>query len=103
MPPLIGTDPSFAAERRFRMDANDDAQIRMRRVLKVLNAVHGLVIHDLVVVIDGAADPDVKSAAEDVRADLENMLGDAQCGLRWAVDASGGNEVHERPMAAAAE
>ena len=41
---LIGTDPSFAAERRYRAGACDDAQIRIRRVLALLEAARGAVI-----------------------------------------------------------
>lgn len=85
--------------RAQRNSANDDAQIRMRRVLTKLNAAHGAVIHDLTVVIDGSGDEDVRGAAEDIRASLENALADAGAGLKWAVDASG-CEIHELPRAA---
>ena len=60
---LIGTDPSFAAERRYRAGACDDAQIRIRRVLALLEAARGAVIHDLTTVIDGNGDEDVRGAA----------------------------------------
>ena len=99
---LIGTDPSFAAERRYRAGACDDAQIRIRRVLALLEAARGAVIHDLTTVIDGNGDEDVRGAAEDVRGHIEQAIDDTRIGLKWAVAACGDNEIHERPVTAAA-
>lgn len=92
-----GTSPSPAQ----RQDANENAQIRLRRALFILRGFQGAILCDLEAVIDGEADRSVRSAAEDVRAGLEVAISDARTALEWAVDACGGHEVHELPRAAA--
>ena len=94
--PLIGSDRSHAIERRYRERADDDAQVRIRRVLALLEAAHGSVIHDLTVVIDGAGDRDVIEAAEEARTSIEEALEYTRTALKWAVSACG-NEIHKTP------
>lgn len=78
-----------AADRRATRDANDDAQVRLRRVLRLLNAAHGSVIHDLTVVIDGGADIEVCSAADEARGRLEDLIAGMQSAVKDAVDVCG--------------
>lgn len=102
--PLIGTDPTFTVDRRYRLAATDNAQIRIRRVLALLEAAHGACIHDLTAVIDSEGDEDVRRMAEDVQGHIGRAIEDAQIGLQYAVSACGGREIHEtRPVTAAAE
>lgn len=99
MPPLIGTDPSFKAERRFRDRENSAALLAARRVVADLANAR----RDLQRICDGGADYSVKTVADVLLEDLAIVEESAADVLAAAVDASGGNEVHERPMAAAAE
>ena len=99
--PLIGSDRSHAIERRYRERADDDAQLRIRQVLALLEAAHGSVIHDLTVVIDGPCDRDVIEAAEEARTSIEEALASTRTALKWAVSACGEVEINERPKYAA--
>lgn len=81
--------------RAERDAANDDAQIRLRRVLRLLTAAHGSFARDIAAVIDGEADRSVRGAAEGVRAGLETTISDARTALEWAVDASGRTLVED--------
>lgn len=93
------TDAIARADRKFRMDANDDAQLAARRVIVALAAVR----RELTTICDGGADYSVKTVADVLLEDLAIVEESAADVLAAAVDASGGNEVHERPVAAAAE
>lgn len=95
MPPLIGTDPSFAAERRYRMEANDDAQIGLRTCLDSLKLVRAR----LTAISDSGADANVVAAADVAREELDNYEQTVEGALRIAVDASGLNEVHSTEAA----
>lgn len=94
--PLIGTDPTFTADRLTRLRSADHAQIRIRRAIDTLKLAN----HDLLLAVDCCTDPDVSDAAQAARDQVDNAIQEAECALRYAVSASG-VEVVERPKYAA--
>lgn len=80
-----------------RFDANDDAQISARRVVASLAVVR----RELTAITDGAADYSIKTIAEDLLEDLDNIEQSAGIVLAAAINASG-RVVNERPATAVA-
>lgn len=93
------TDALARADRRYRNRQNDAAQLAARRVVADLANAR----RDLQRICDGGADYSIKTVADVLLQDLAIVEESAADVLAAAVDASGGNEVHERPVAAAAE